>query len=148
MAIQQNLVAEIISKNKLEIAEKELINNHLLAIDKINFMLLYVNLRNPKEEAVLIDLWQIKTVKISTEDNSYYEQKKGKSVLVDKQVSKLQIQVTLIDGQSVADLVLYEYKNALEDFIYIKKRADHWCHLINKAVEELRYTVGHQSKYA
>jgi hypothetical protein len=78
----------------------------------------------------------------------FYEQRKGKSILVDKRVSKLQIQVTLIDDQPVADLVLYEYKNAIEDFIYIKKRADYWCHLISKAVEELRYASGQQSKYA
>ena len=148
IAMQKELVADIITRNKLEITEKETINNYLLAIDKINFMLLYINLSDSNGEAVLIDLWQIKTVKVSTEDNSVYEQKKGKSVLVDKRVSKLQIQVTLINDQPIADLVLYEYKDALEDFIYIKKRADYWCHLIGKAVEELRYASGQQSKYA
>ena len=147
ITMQKELVADIISKNKLEITEKEAINNYLLAIDKTNFMLLHINLSDPNEAAVLIDLWRIKTVKVSTEDNSVYEQKKGKSVLVDKRVSKLQIQVTLIEDQPPADLVLYEYKDAIEDFIYIKKRADYWCHLISKAVEELRYASG-QSQYA
>jgi hypothetical protein len=78
IAMQKKLVADIISKNKLEITEKEAINNYLLAIDKVNFMLLYINVIDPNEAAVLIDLWQIKTVKVSTEDNGVLRAEKRK----------------------------------------------------------------------
>ena len=137
IAKQKAVFAGYVWKNKLEISEKETINDYLLALDDANFVLLYLNLRQEKEEAALIDLWQIKTVNVNTEDTCVYEQRKGKSVQVDKLVSKLQMQVTLVDSQKKADLVLYEYKDGMKDFEHIRKRTDYWCQIINKALQEL-----------
>lgn len=147
--VKQKLVfADIIWKNKLEIIERETINNYLLALDKVNFILLFIDFSQSKEEVVLTDLWQIKTVKVTTEDNSVYEQRKGKSVLVDKQVSQLQLEITLVDNQPKMNLVLYEYKDGMHEFVHIKSRADYWSHLINKAVLELPHPSKKNSKYA
>ncbi|WP_018614658.1 hypothetical protein [Segetibacter koreensis] len=137
IARQKAAFADCVWKNKLEISEKETINDYLLALDEANFVLLYMNLSQEKEEAALIDLWKINTVNVTTEDTYVYEQRKGKPVQVDKLVSKLQIQVTLVDSQIKANLVLYEYKDGMKDFSFIRKRADYWCQIINKAVQEL-----------
>ena len=148
IAVQKELLANVISANKLHVSESESINNYLLTIDKINFILLYFNLNDPAVKPVIIDLWQIKTVKITTEDNSIYGQKKGKPVLIDKKVSRLQIQVTFTEDQGDTDLVLYDYKDALEDYIHIKKRADYWCQLISIAVAELNLSKKKETKLA
>ncbi|MCW3110069.1 MAG: hypothetical protein JWQ09_4575 [Segetibacter sp.] len=148
IARQKIVLADIIWKNKLELAVQETINSYLLALDKVNFILLYINFSNEKEEVVLIDLWQVRTVKVTTEDNSIYEQRKGKSVLVDKQVSKLQLEITSVDVEQKTNLVLYEYKDGMQNFVEIKRRADYWCQLINKAVQELPHPSKQSSKYA
>lgn len=136
---QNTVFADIVWKNKLEISEKETINDYLLAIDKINFVLLYINFGEQKKEVALIDLWNIKTVKVTTEYNSIYEQRKGKQVLIDKQVNKLQLEVTLAENQKT-NLVLYEYKDGMRDFLYIKSRANHWAAIINSAIKELPHS--------
>jgi hypothetical protein len=110
--------------------------------------LLYINFSNAKEEVLLLNLWTIKAVKVTTDDNCIYEQKKGKQVLVDKQVSKLQLEVAL-DENKKANLVFYEYKNGMQDFVHIKQRANYWSQLINNSVKELpqagRETAVHAS---
>jgi hypothetical protein len=134
---RQNIIfADIVWKNKLEISEKETINDYLLAVDKTNFVLLYISFGQPKEEVTLIDLWNIKTAKVTTEDNCIYEQKKNKPVLVDKQVTKLQLEVTSAGNKSEM-LVLYEYKNGMQDFVHIKQRANYWSQIINSSIKEL-----------
>jgi hypothetical protein len=136
LAKQKVIFADIVWKNKFEISEKESIGNYLLAIDKINFVLLYINFSDAKEEMTIVDLWNIKTVKVTTEDNAIYEQRKGKAVLIDKQINKLQLEVTLVGNQSV-NLVLYQYKDGLQDLMAIKRRANYWVEMINNAVKEL-----------
>ncbi|MDB5246843.1 MAG: hypothetical protein JWQ40_1237 [Segetibacter sp.] len=140
LAKQKAVVDDVIWKNKLEIIEQESINNYVLAIDKVNFILLYIKFSGPKEEAVLIDLGQVREVKITTEDNTVYEQRKGKAVLVDKQVSQLQLEITTAGMQLKTSLVLYEYKDGMQDFVHIKRRAEHWRDIINSSVKELSHT--------
>jgi hypothetical protein len=137
LALQQEKMNESIIQNKLEISEKEQIDNYLLAIDKTNFMLMYIDYSAPGNAPILMDLWQIKNVKIVTEHNDVYEEKKGKKILVDKQVIKLMIQVTLTDGKAGQEMVLYDYNNAIREFIHSKTRAAYWCQLINQALLEL-----------
>jgi len=122
LAKQKSVLDDVIWKNKLEIVEQESINNYVLAIDRVNFVLLYIHFGNEKEEVGLIDLWQIRAVKVSTEDNSIYEQRKGKTILVDKQVSKLQLELTSVEVQAKTNLVLYEYKDGMQNFVEIKKK--------------------------
>jgi hypothetical protein len=148
IARQKVVLADILWKNKLEISVQETINNYLIAIDKVNFILLYINFSKEKEEVILIDLWQIKAIKVTTEDNSIYEQRKGKPVLIDKQVSKLQLEITLVDVEAKANLILYEYKDGVQNFLQIKRSANYWCDLISKAVHELPHPSGKSSKYA
>jgi hypothetical protein len=133
---QKVIFADVVWKNKLEISEHETVNDVLIAIDKINFVLLYINFSSAKEEVSLIDLWTIKSVNVTTEDNCIYEQRKGKSVLIDKQVNKLQLELTLKENQKTC-LILYEYQNGMHNFINIKQRANYWSQLINNSVKEL-----------
>ena len=131
------VLADVVWKNKLDLAEQETINHCVIGIDKINFILLYINFSNDKEEVILLDLWQIKDLKVTTEDNNVYEQRKGKSVLVDKHVAKLKLAVTLIDVESKVDLILYQDGDGMQDFLQIKKRAEYWLDLIAGMMEEL-----------
>lgn len=137
---QKAVFADCVWKNKLEISENETINNYLLAIDKLNFVLLYINFNEPTEVVHLIDLWNVKSAKVVTEDNSVYEYKKGKSILVDKHVSSLHLEVTLADNnQSKPYLLLYEYKDGMQDFVYIKRRATYWSEIINNSAKDLHH---------
>jgi hypothetical protein len=145
---QKVVLADIAWKNKLEISVQETINNYLIAIDKVNFVLLYIDFGKEKEEVILLDLWQIKAVKVIIEDTSIYEQRKGKVVLMDKQVSKLQLEVELIDAPANANLLFYEYKDGVQNFLEIKMRANSWCDLINKAVQELPHPSRQRTNYA
>ena len=131
------VLAEVAWKNKLDLAEQETINHYIIGIDKINFILLYIDFSNDKEEVILLDLWGMKDLKVTTEDNNVYEQRKGKSVLVDKHVAKLKLEVTLIDAASKVDLVLYQYGDGMQDFLPIKERAAYWSHLIAGVMKEL-----------
>jgi hypothetical protein len=148
LAKQRVVLADVTWKNKLELGEQETINNHLLAIDNINFILLYINFCNEKEDVRLIDLWQIKSAKVTTEDTSIYEQRSGKSVLVDKKVIKLQLEITLADVTPKVNLVLYQFSNGMQEFVQIKTRAEHWCQLITSAVQELPHPSKQIRKYA
>ncbi len=148
IAMQQNFLADIVWKNKLELSMQETINNNLLAIDKKHLIFLHINYRNDKEEVALIDLWQIKAVKITTEENSIYEQIKGKPVLIDKQVSKLHLEITLSDVLQKTMLVLYNNEDGMQDFVELKKRANHWCRLLNKALHELPHPARQTLQFA
>ena len=136
LAHQKVIFADVVWKHKLEIAEKETINDYLLAIDNINFVLLYINFNKEKEGVKLVDVWNIKSVKVASVDNAVYEHRQGKPVLVDKQVVKLQIEVALLDGDDV-DMVLYEYKDGVQDIGLVRDKAEQWCSLINSSIKEL-----------
>jgi DNA/RNA-binding domain of Phe-tRNA-synthetase-like protein len=75
-----------------------------------------------------------------TEDNNVHGERKGKAVLVDKQVNKLQLEVVLVDNEKI-NLVLYQYKDGVQDLIAIKTRANYWAGIINGAVKELPHAV-------
>jgi len=141
VAKKKIIFADIAWKNKLEISEKESINNCELAIDRTNFILLYINFSTPKEEVTLVDLWQIKTVKVATEENSVYEYRKGKSILVDKQVINLHLEITFAENDKpTLQLPLHQYKDGMHDFVLIKSRANYWSEMINDCVRGLPHT--------
>jgi hypothetical protein len=74
---------------------------------------------------------------LRTEDESIYQQNKGMRILADKRVSKLKIHLTFISDQPDQEFVLYEYRNALEDYVTIKNRASYWCGVINELAGKL-----------
>jgi len=137
---QKVIFTDLVWKNKLEISEKENINSYLLALDKINFVLLYIHFKEEKEEVELIDLWRIKAARAVNEDNSIYEQKKGKSLLVDKQITKIQLEVLLHDMTKV-NLALYEYQEGIQDYMFIRRRANYWAEMINSQIKELPQSI-------
>ena len=101
----------------------------------------YINFNVPKEEVVLIDLFQIRTIKVISEDNNVYYQRKWKSILLGRNGSKIGLEVTFVDEQPKANLFLYEYKDGMQDLIHIKGRAEHWKGIIDNCVEELSPAV-------
>jgi hypothetical protein len=109
----------------------------LLAVDNINFVLLYINFRGPKEEGVLIDLSQIRTTEVNAGNNCVYEKRNGKSMLVNNQVSKMELEITFVDVQPKTSLVLYECRDGMQDLVHIRRRAEHWKDMINRYAKEL-----------
>ena len=148
IARQKVLNASILIDNKLELTESENLNGYLIGIDRINFSLLYMNFLEEGSEPVLIDLSQIKKAQLYTEDVSIYEQNKGIRILADKQVSKLKLHIKFISDQPDQEFVLYEYRNALEDYVTIKNRASYWCGVINELAGEITSLAEQTSKYA
>jgi hypothetical protein len=148
IGLQNDLIDDIIFNKKLELTEKENINHYFLGIDKLNFSLLYLNFIQQDGGPVLIDLWKIKSVKLNTEDTFIYKQVKGKQVMVDKRAGILKIGVEFLEGSQHADLVLYDYSTAVEDFVSIKNRAGYWCRLINKAIEEIKGSKSQKQEFA
>lgn len=145
LANQKVIISDLIWKNNLEISEQEGINNCFFAIDKINFVLLYVHFQNNTHEAQLIDLWNVKSAKISLEDNCVYEYKKGKSVLSDKQLDKLFIELSFINNPEKMPLLIYDLHDGLLDLLQIKSRANHWAQVINSCVEGVPHKKKNQS---
>jgi lipopolysaccharide export LptBFGC system permease protein LptF len=131
--------ASLVSSNNLIINEKEEFNNYLIAIDTVNGKILYLNFSNPKEEAMVIDLRKIKASRVEIEENHIYEEKKGKSILIEKQYTKIQLELTAKDaGQPKAVLILYQlYKDGMDDFKTVKKRAEHWQSTANAYINQL-----------
>jgi len=148
LARQKVVLADIIWKNKLEISEKETINDYMLAIDKKNSVLVYIDFSMSKEVASIIDLWNIKTVKVKKEEESIYMQRKWKPVLLGKQTKLIQLEATVVDNEQKTNLVLYEYKDGLQDIVQINRRADYWSHLINTSIQKLPHPSRQNLKYA
>jgi hypothetical protein len=137
---QKVVFADCVWKSKLAISEKETINNHLLAIDQTNFILLYINFNEPKEVIYLIDLWNVKSVSLANGDNSMPEHGKDKSAFYDKQAGSVNLAVTLTENsQPDLRLYLYQYKDGIQDLVFIKGRAQYWLALINSCIRELSH---------
>ena len=148
IAREKALIAATIIDNKLELTETENINGYLIGIDKINFLLLYLNFMEEGSAPVLFDLWEIKKAELIIEDESRFEVKNGNRVLGEKQVSKLKIKIAFSGDQPDQEIILYEYRNALEDYVVIKKSAAYWCRLINEITREISSSAGQKSNYA
>lgn len=127
VAKQSIVFKDAVLKNNLEISEKEEINHYVFAIDKVKHILLYFNFTNNNIDTTVIDLQKVKSVRVDTEENSIYEEKRGKSVLVEKQVTKVQVEINLEDNQQTQHLLpLYQYVDGVQDIGSVKKRAEHW----------------------
>ncbi len=113
-----------------------------MAIDKQNFLLLYINFSEAKEVVHLIDLWNVKSVKVVTEDTNMHEYRRGKSILVDKQIGSLYLEVTLVENtQPKPCLPLYECKDGMQDFVQIKRTATYWSEIITNCIRELPHSA-------
>ena len=93
----------------LTINEKEQFEHYYIAIDTLNAKLLYFNFSSEEEDVKVIDLQKTKTARVDIEENSIYEDKKGKSVFVEKQIAKLQLELASKDaGKSEELLTFYQ----------------------------------------
>lgn len=146
LAKQKAIISDLIWKNNLEISEQEGIDSCFLALDKINFVLLYVHFQNNTHEAQVIDLWNVKSAKISSEDHCVYAYKKGKSILADKQLDKLFLELSFINNPGNILLLIYHLQDGLLDLLHTKSRANHWAQIINSCVKEMPQTK--ESRYA
>ncbi len=123
---QENVFEALVWKNKLAIHQKEHINDYILAIDKLNFLLVYIDFSMPKEAAI-IDLWNVRSVKLITETTGLYEQKKQ------------QMQIVLEDSSlPTHTLVLYDLQlHGIGQFEPAKLRGEYWEELLQNCLKEL-----------
>src|SRR4051794_6783484 len=74
LAAQQSKFEQTVSTNHLTIAKKEEFDKYIIAIDIQKRLLLYFDFSNIEDIVKLIDLQQIKKVKVDAEENSIYEE--------------------------------------------------------------------------
>ena len=94
LAEQQSKFERLVTAHNLTVSEKELFDKYIIAIDVQKGLLVHIDFSNTTDSTSLIDLHKMKTVKVNTEENSIYEEKKGKSYLVEKQLTKMQLELT------------------------------------------------------
>lgn len=136
---QETLFETLVWKNQLAIHLKEHINDYILAIDKLNFLLVYINFNQPKEEVVLIDLWKVQSAKLVTETTNFYAQKKEKAMLVEREIKKLQLEIVMKDtGQPLYSLDLYDlHQHGIQQLKLSRFRGQYWEALIQHCIKEL-----------
>lgn len=139
MEIKKTKFEDLISSNSLSINEKEELSNYVIAIDIKKAKVLYLNFSNTKEEPLVIDLRKIKSSKVEIEENTIYEEKKGKSVFVEKRYEKILLELLTSDANHKKyQLTFYDvHQDAMLDFKVVKKRVEHWQSTINSNIKQL-----------
>ena len=69
IAREKALIAATITDSKVELTESENINGYLIGIDRINFLLLYINFLEEGFAPLVIDLWKIKKTECRARKN-------------------------------------------------------------------------------
>jgi len=136
---QQSKFERLVTAHNLTVSEKELFDKYVIAIDVEKGLLVHIDFSDTIDSTKLIDLHKIKTVKVNTEENSIYEEKKGKSYLVEKQLTKMQLELTPKDTNQPKQLLpFYQlYKDGQHNFSGIKKRIEYWQENINNYLNQV-----------
>ena len=130
---------DLVGHQKLEIREKEEKHDYVFGIDKINFILLHMDFSQKKEEVTLVDLWDVKTVRLNTEERRIYIPENGKFVPVEKQVLKLQLELVLRDADRPKHVLPFYHadKHNIQDLRSTQERAEYWRDITNNYLKEL-----------
>jgi len=133
LAEQQAKFERLVNAHSLAISEKEVFDKYVIAIDVEKGLLVHIDFSNTPDSTRLIDLHKIKTATANTEEDSIYEENKGKSVLVERQLTKLQLELTPKDTDQQKQLLPFFqlYKDGQHNFSSIKKRVEYWQDYIN-----------------
>jgi hypothetical protein len=135
---QKKILYTVIQQHNLRIHQREDINNYLFGIDKSGGQLLHLDFRNPPEEATLIDLHKVESAKLVNVESGIYENKKGKAVLAEKYITKMQLELTLKDPSlQPVMLPLYQFEDGSQDLISLRQRGEYWQAVINSCVLQL-----------
>lgn len=135
---RRKMLYSIIEKHNLRIHQSEYINKYLFGIDKLSALLLHLNFSHPTEEVTLIDLQKVKSAKLYNVESSLYETKKGKAVLNEKRITKMQLAITLKDmSQPPVILPLYDYGDGMQNLINLTRRGEYWQATINSQLQQL-----------
>jgi hypothetical protein len=135
---QNKILYAVIQQHNLRIHQKESINNYLLGIDKTNGLLLHLDFRNPPEEATLIDLHKVESAKLFSVESGIFVNKKGKVLLAEKRITKMQLAVTLKDiSLQPIMLPLFQHEDGTQDLISLRRRGEYWQLVINSFVQQL-----------
>ncbi|MEO7264596.1 MAG: hypothetical protein ABIW38_06765 [Ferruginibacter sp.] len=134
---EKSFITDIVWKNKLELAEKEIINGCFFGIDTVNFVLLYISFHKESPEVHLINLWDVNAVKPATLTFDIWEQRKGKAILAGKEVDKLFVEISFSNDPKNLPLMVYQLEDGMQDLSVLKQRADYWAKLINKCIHEI-----------
>jgi len=140
---QQSKFERLVTANNLNICEKELFDKYVIGIDVEKGLLVHIDFSNTPDSTRMIDLQKIKTVKVNTEEHSIYEEKKGKSFLVEKQLTKLQLELTPKDADQPKQLLpFYQlYKDGQHNFNGIKRRIEYWQENINNYLNQIVHPI-------
>lgn len=128
LLVSQNTVFnKLVSINNLTITEKEEFAHYHIALDTSNLKLLYVNFSNTKEDVTILDLQKVKSVKVNMEENSIYENRKGKTVLIEKEIVTIKLILTINDTvYPTTVLTFYRYEDGKTDYAVLKTRMEYW----------------------
>lgn len=130
---QRASFANLVAANNLTIHEKEQFGHYMIAIDTLQRKLCYLNFSGNKEEVKVIDLQKTKETRVVIEENSIYENKKGKTVFVEKHVIQLHLEITSkMINESKELLVFYTYHDGIVDYNRLKNRIEYWRDNINQ----------------
>jgi hypothetical protein len=117
----------LVSIHQLTINEREEFNHYYIAIDTSNLKLLYVNFSNTKEDVKIVDLQKITAVKVDLEEKSIYENRKGKPVLIEKEIVNLQLAITKKDADQTTEILrFYRYEDGMADHALLKNKVEYW----------------------
>ncbi|MEO7446221.1 MAG: hypothetical protein ABIT96_05035 [Ferruginibacter sp.] len=134
---EQGFISEVVWKNKLELTEKEMINGNFFGIDRVNFMLLYINFQSEKPQVELFSLWEVASARSATSDYDIWEQRRGKPVLTGKELDKMFLTISFSNKPKKLLLPVYQLENGMQDLSVLKQRIAYWEKLINKCIAEI-----------
>lgn len=124
---QENVFETLVWKNKLAIQQKERINDYILAIDNLNFVLVYIDFSLPREQVTIIDLWNVRSVQLSMETTGLFEHKRQQLQLAVEEMNLPTHKLVLYDVQ----------QHGAGKSESTKLRGEYWHSLIQHIVKEL-----------
>lgn len=137
-SFQNSKFNALVKEHRLSVTEKETIGHYCIAIDNLNAKLLYIDFDNPEPVSSIIDLRQVKNARIASEEKSIYEEKKGRQVFLEKQLTKLELELIFnFPGESSKLPFFQLHKEGLQQFTSFKTRAEYWQALINNYIHHL-----------
>ena len=127
----------LVTLNQLQLFEEEETRQFLIAIDKVNAKLIYIGYYENKGEVVMIDLREIKSVKVEEVENQPFAEKKEAPAGAGSFVAKVQLVLTGRNGADVTyRLSFYQMLyNAIDEKARMKTRAQYWREVVNNSLQ-------------
>ena len=131
---------DVVKNNNLQITEKEETAHFFIGLDVVKGVLIYISYFENKGVAEVIDLSKIKSAKVDEVENQTFEERNGKSVVVDSQVMTVQLEITIKDGAEARySLPFYHMLyDSLVERTRLRARAEYWKDIISNNLKQMR----------